>query len=218
MTGLDTNPFSGEDTDQPGDLILWVVFCDQCEVVGKHSLGVRQPLCYLVQTPNILILPWACVLLYKIQLIAPPLRIIVRLKEIIQMAQIKPLKMFVPPRACSVINLCLTFCNPMDCSPPGSFIHGISDKNTGVGYHLPSPGDLHGPGIEPMSPALGGRFFTTEPPGKPLVPPRARNKQTFKNNICLTVEYITFCLKSSSSLYFPWSTSNILLYFFCTYN
>ena len=218
MTGLDTNPFSGEDTDQPGDLILWVVFCDQCEVVGKHSLGVRQPLCYLVQTPNILILPWACVLLYKIQLIAPPLRIIVRLKEIIQMAQIKPLKMFVPPRACSVINLCLTFCNPMDCSPPGSFIHGISDKNTGVGYHLPSPGDLPGPGIEPMSPALGGRFFTTEPPGKPLVPPRARNKQTFKNNICLTVEYITFCLKSSSSLYFPWSTSNILLYFFCTYN
>jgi len=27
--------------------------------------------------------------------------------------------------------------------------------------------DLLGPGIEPMSPALAGRFFTTEPPGKP---------------------------------------------------
>ena len=27
--------------------------------------------------------------------------------------------------------------------------------------------DLPGPGIEPMSPALAGRFFTTEPPGKP---------------------------------------------------
>ena len=26
---------------------------------------------------------------------------------------------------------------------------------------------LPGPGIEPMSPALAGRFFTTEPPGKP---------------------------------------------------
>ena len=30
-----------------------------------------------------------------------------------------------------------------------------------------SPGDLPGPEIEPVSPALVG-FFTTEPPGKPL--------------------------------------------------
>ena len=29
------------------------------------------------------------------------------------------------------------------------------------------PGDLPDPGIEPMSPGLAGRFFTTEPPGKP---------------------------------------------------
>jgi len=28
--------------------------------------------------------------------------------------------------------------------------------------------DLPGPGIEPMSPALVGRFFTAEPPGSPL--------------------------------------------------
>ena len=27
--------------------------------------------------------------------------------------------------------------------------------------------DLPGPGIEPVSPALAGGFFTTEPPGKP---------------------------------------------------
>ena len=27
--------------------------------------------------------------------------------------------------------------------------------------------DLPGPGIEPVTPALVGRFFTTEPPGKP---------------------------------------------------
>ena len=31
---------------------------------------------------------------------------------------------------------------------------------------FPSPGDLPHPGIEPKSPALAGRFFTTEPPGK----------------------------------------------------
>ena len=33
---------------------------------------------------------------------------------------------------------------------------------------IPSPGDLPDPGTEPMSPALGGRFFSTEPPGKPM--------------------------------------------------
>ena len=26
---------------------------------------------------------------------------------------------------CEVAQLCLTLCNPMDCSPPGSSIHGI---------------------------------------------------------------------------------------------
>ena len=36
------------------------------------------------------------------------------------------------------------------------------------GLPPPSPGDLPDPGIEPMSPALVGRFFTTEPPGKSL--------------------------------------------------
>ena len=35
------------------------------------------------------------------------------------------------------------------------------------GLSFPSPGDLPNPGIEPMSPALAGGFFTTEPPGKP---------------------------------------------------
>ena len=34
------------------------------------------------------------------------------------------------------------------------------------GLPFPSPGDLPHPGIEPKSPALAGRFFTTEPPGK----------------------------------------------------
>ena len=38
------------------------------------------------------------------------------------------------------------------------------------GLPIPSPGDLPDPGIKPMSlmsPALAGRFFTPEPPGKP---------------------------------------------------
>jgi len=33
---------------------------------------------------------------------------------------------------------------------------------------FPAPEDLPDPGIKPTSPALAGRFFTTEQPGKPL--------------------------------------------------
>ena len=36
------------------------------------------------------------------------------------------------------------------------------------GLPFPTSGDLPYPGIEPMSPALAGRFFTTEPSGKPI--------------------------------------------------
>jgi len=36
------------------------------------------------------------------------------------------------------------------------------------GLPFSSPGDLPHPGIEPVSPALAGGFFTTEPPGKPI--------------------------------------------------
>ena len=37
------------------------------------------------------------------------------------------------------------------------------------GLPFPSPGDLPNPGMEAASPALAGEFFTTEPPGKPLL-------------------------------------------------
>ena len=36
------------------------------------------------------------------------------------------------------------------------------------GLPFPSPGDLPGPGIEPIFPTLTSEFFTTEPPGKTL--------------------------------------------------
>ena len=36
------------------------------------------------------------------------------------------------------------------------------------GLPFPTPGDLPDPGIKPVSPSWAGRFYTTEPPGKPL--------------------------------------------------
>ena len=39
--------------------------------------------------------------------------------------------------AFSVAKLCLTLCDPMDCSLPGSLVHGIfHGQNTGVGCHV----------------------------------------------------------------------------------
>ena len=56
---------------------------------------------------------------------------------------------------CLLARLYLTLCDPMDCSPLGSSIHGISQARLlGVGGHLLLQGDLPDPGIKPMSPAL----------------------------------------------------------------
>ena len=42
----------------------------------------------------------------------------------------------------------------------------FSRKEYWSGLPFPSPGDLPNPGTEPLSPALAGEFFTSEPPGK----------------------------------------------------
>ena len=61
---------------------------------------------------------------------------------------------------------CMTLCDPLDCLPPGSSVRGFSRQEYWSGLPFPSPGGLPDPGIKPASPALAGRFFTAEPPGK----------------------------------------------------
>ena len=36
-----------------------------------------------------------------------------------------PLSMITPSSVVLVAQMCLTLCDPMDCSPPGSSVHGI---------------------------------------------------------------------------------------------
>ena len=45
----------------------------------------------------------------------------------------------------------LTLCDPMDCSPPGSSVHGILQARILEWLPLPSPGDLPDPEIETVS-------------------------------------------------------------------
>ena len=48
------------------------------------------------------------------------------------------------------------------------------------GLLFPSPGDLPNPGIKPLSPALTGRFFTVESPGKPFSSIAGTKAQVFQ--------------------------------------
>ena len=65
-----------------------------------------------------------------------------------------------------VAQCCLTLCNPMDPSPPGSSVHGILQARILEWVPRPSPGDLPNPGIKPRSPTLQADSLLSEPPGK----------------------------------------------------
>ena len=72
--------------------------------------------------------------------------------------------------SCSVNQLCqllMTSCPVAHQAPPTMAFFRQKYWNE---LQFPTPGDLPDPGNElmpPSSPALAGRFFTTEPPGKP---------------------------------------------------
>ena len=63
---------------------------------------------------------------------------------------------------------CPALCDLVDCSPPGSSIHGNPPgKNTGVGSHALLQGNLPSPGIKPRSPTLQEDSLAAEPQAKP---------------------------------------------------
>ena len=54
---------------------------------------------------------------------------------------------------CLVVQLCPTLCNPMDCSLPGTSVHGDSPgRNAGVGYYALLQGIFAAPGLNPGLP------------------------------------------------------------------
>ena len=60
--------------------------------------------------------------------------------------------------------LCPILCNPIDCSPPDSCVHGILQVRILEWVVISSSGYLSDTGIKPMnsvSPALAGRSFPT---------------------------------------------------------
>ena len=61
---------------------------------------------------------------------------------------------------------CMTLCNPMDCSPPGSSVHGILQARILEWVVMPASrgsSQPRDPTRVSLSPALAGEFFTTRP-------------------------------------------------------
>ena len=77
-------------------------------------------------------------------------------------------------QCCCLVAQLTSLYDPMDCSPPGSSVHGISHHKKGChfflwGIFLTQGSDLC---LLQVS-CIAGRFFTAEPPGKDLVVLRA---------------------------------------------
>ena len=97
-----------------------------------------------------------------------------------------------------------SFVTPWTVACQAPLYTGFPRQEYWSGFPFPSPGDLPNPGIKSVSPALAGRFFTTEPLGKPQsgtvcsqVKPPLLN-QTFE---CLCTS-ISLCLKWDNTNYF----------------
>ena len=94
---------------------------------------------------------------------------------------------------------CLTLCNPMDYSLPGSSVHGHSPgKNIGVGCQSFLQGIFLTLGSNLpslMSPALAGRFFTTSRHlGSPILwHPDTKTRQRHHKKIIINTVYEYKC-------------------------
>ena len=68
----------------------------------------------------------------------------------------------------SISHVCL-FAAPWTAACQVPLSTGFSRQVYWSGLPCPPAGDLPNPGIKPVSAALKGRLFATEPPGKPLI-------------------------------------------------
>ena len=59
-----------------------------------------------------------------------------------------------------VAELCLTLCDPMDCNPPGSSVHGILQARILEWVAIPFSRGSSGPRDRTQVSYITGRFFT----------------------------------------------------------
>ena len=105
----------------------------------------------VVKSSNLQCIAWW--FLHSFISLSPPLR-----------SECRPFQYSVCAQSCSGVWLFVTPC--VACQTPLSM--GFPRQEYCSGLPFPSPGNLPDPEIEPLFPSLAGRFFSAEPPGKPL--------------------------------------------------
>ena len=87
---------------------------------------------------------------------------------------------------CLVIKPCPTLCSPMDCSPPGSSVHGdFPSNNTGVGCHAFLQGIFPTQGLNPGLLHRRWMLYHLNHQGSPSGPAAAAAAKTLQS--CLTL-------------------------------
>ena len=101
---------------------------------------------------------------------------------------------------CLVTKSCLTLCNPIDCSPPGSSVHGVSQARilewVSIFFYRGSSWPRDWTHVS----CLAGRFLTTEPPGKPSHCTRAQPTSVWSTLTLLHLQRPYFQTRSYSQV------------------
>ena len=106
-----------------------------------------------------------------------------------------------------VAQLCLTLCNPVDCSPPGSSAHGILQARILEWVAISFSRGPSQPRDRPRSPTLQADTLTSEPPGKY----NSNCMFSFANELLLFPHCLPNCSRASAWQIQPQST----LYYHC---
>ena len=95
-------------------------------------------------------------------------------QSMLEVTELRELKDVACPweEAVFIAQSCPTLCDPMDCSPPGSSVHGILQTRILQWIAIFFSRDLPNLGIKPRYSALEADSLLSEPPGK-----RGRQKQ-----------------------------------------
>ena len=115
-----------------------------------------------------------------------------------------------PVCACSVTQSCLTLWDPMDCSPPGSSVHGILQAKTLEWVASPfSRGSSH-PRDRTQGSCIASGFFTSWATRKPLMKPCLHTKVLSSTLVIMMVfnQQYLYSLKCTSTHVILWPSSS----------
>ena len=92
---------------------------------------------------------------------------------------------------CLLAQSCLTLCNPMDCSLPAFFVHGILQARILEWVAMSSSKGSSQPRDQTSVSYLASGYFTAKPPGKTSRSSQALYKIWISTNVFLSIAYVS---------------------------